>query len=82
MATTIFLEFFNFCITFVSESQDTQLNNHADAVKDNIKQTCSGSDQLYLKTSTMPAPLENIGNTCYLNATLQVFFMLNQVFNF
>ena len=77
-----FLEFFNFCITFVSESQDTQLNNHADAVKDNIKQTCSGSDQLYLKTSTIPAPLENIGNTCYLNASLQILFMLNKVFNF
>ena len=24
----------------------------------------------------------NIGNTCYLNASLQILFMLNKVFNF
>ena len=35
-----------------------------------------------LKTVNAPIPLVNISNTCYLNTSLQILFMMNQVFNF
>ena len=42
----------------------------------------SGSEQITIKIADAPAPLKNIGNTCYLNAIMQILFMFNQVFNF
>ena len=35
-----------------------------------------------IKVADAPAPLENIGNTCYLNAVIQILFTLNQAFSF
>ena len=60
-----------------STEQHIMQTNHVTSVD-----VTSGSNNNNLIAPTKPVPLKNIGNTCYLNASLQILFMFNQVFNF
>ena len=84
-----FSDFYNYCITFTANTIDetkedcsVQYRNHIDTPQESVNNTSLQRDQLYLNTANTPVPLKNIGNTCYLNAIVQVLFMLNQVFSF
>ena len=83
-----FPDFYDYCINFtdntVNEFPDcgTQPVSNYDTSEESVNNTTLQKDQHHLNTVNVPVPLNNIGNTCYLNAIVQILFMLNQVFNF
>ena len=80
-----FSTFFEFCTKFTAELTNPTIappNSNTDDTKDDTEPITSRSEQTVVRIADTPAPLKNIGNTCYLNAIMQIIFMFNQVFNF
>ena len=82
-----FSTFFDYCTKFTVETcnqdvNNTQTNDTVNASPDPIQPMSFDRVCINLKTVNAPIPLMNIGNTCYLNTSLQILFMMNQVFNF
>ena len=82
-----FSTFFDYCTKFTDETcnqdvNNTQTNNTNDTSLDDVQPISFNRVCTSLRTVNAPIPLVNVGNTCYLNTSLQILFMMNQVFNF
>ena len=80
-----FSTFFEFCTNFTPELTQpisTTPDSNTDDTRDDTEPITSESEHIIIRIADAPAPLKNIGNTCYLNAVMQIIFMFNQVFNF
>ena len=82
-----FETFYKFCIAYTADTADhysykTQQVGDVEGASEDIEPIDLGVEQNRLRTSDKPAPLVNIGNTCYLNAIIQIIFMHNETFNF